>query len=434
MDFYNVINNDYKTIIKSNFITPIIKIELLDDNENAYDELINEISAEQIGSINESYQQGVRKTINFNIFDPLGKFLPNPDNKFFWIRRKFKIYIGVQAIRYTLKDNLLVYSYFENDLINYLQQEGYNISIGNEDSLICKEYDNYWFSKGVFLITDISATKNESGNIVTINGVDKFGLFGSETGYNESVGTLVIPKGMQIGTIITTILNQDIGNKKILDPITPIIDPELISQSIPFEISKAPGSFLSDLLIELASTFKADIFYDNDGRLNLWTTMMGENFKNSPISWDFYNNDSFYISSTINFNLVETINQIFVIGDNPNAKIPPTAIVQNNNLSSPLCVQNIGIKSKYVENSNIQTAIEAEDYGKYLLKNYSVQNNNINFEICFLPHLKVDEIFSLTDNFYKFYKENFVISSLTFPLGVGTMQISGSNIKELPEL
>ena len=41
-------------------------------------------------------------------------------------------------------------------------------------------------------------------------------------------------------------------------------------------------------------------------------------------------------------------------------------------------------------------------------------------------------MFTLTDTFYKIIKESFLIQSLTCPIGIGTMSLSGSNIKELP--
>lgn len=51
MEFYNTDNEDFRKIAKHEIINPMVKIELLDSHENAYAELIEDISAEQIGTI-----------------------------------------------------------------------------------------------------------------------------------------------------------------------------------------------------------------------------------------------------------------------------------------------------------------------------------------------------------------------------------------------
>ena len=59
----------------------------------------------------------------------------------------------------------------------------------------------------------------------------------------------------------------------ILDPQEPIIDPYFQNRKIPITISKGPGSYLADLLNDLSTSFKADIYYDNEGRLNIWRSL-----------------------------------------------------------------------------------------------------------------------------------------------------------------
>lgn len=436
MEYYNIDNLDYRKVVKNDIISPIVKIELLDDQENSYSELITELSAEQVGSISESYQQGIRKTISFTIFDPKGDFLPDPNNKNFWIDRKFKIFIGLTKTRYYSENNPLIYSYNENDLILYLKnnnnQDNGVLTFGDKSLNINTEEDTYWFSKGVYVITDINASHDNSGTFVNINGVDKFGMFGSETGYSEMIGTFSIPKGFTIYEAIFYILNQDKGNGQVLDPIEPIIDPYYKNVKIPFDIDKGPGSYLQESLIDLANTFRADIFYDDDGRLNFWRSMLGEENANLPIIWDFFDSDSEYISSSLAYNLVRTANRVCVVGDNPNAKTAPMAISENRNPASPICIQRIGIKNKFYESSIIQTSTEAKDYANYMLESLSIQQNTISFECTYIPSLTVNKLFTLTDNFYKIIKETFLIQSITYPIGIGTMSISGTNLKELP--
>ena len=110
----------------------------------------------------------------------------------------------------------------------------------------------------------------------------------------------------------------------------------------------------------------------------------------------------------------------------------PVALSENRNLASPLAIQKIGRKSKYLESSSIKSAIEAKDYADYQLKMYSIIGNTINFQTTFIPNLEVNKLFTLTDDFYHFVQETFLFESITFPLGIGNMTITGSNIQELP--
>nr|DAU31777.1 MAG TPA: protein of unknown function (DUF5048) [Caudoviricetes sp.] len=47
--------------------------------------------------------------------------------------------------------------------------------------------------------------------------------------------------------------------------------------------------------------------------------------------------------------------------------------------------------------------------------------------------MELDNTFTLTDSYYGYDRQEFIITSITYPIGLGTMSISGSNIKELPE-
>ena len=94
MEYFNYTGKEYRQAIESSTLYPVIKVELLDQYENAYTEISEEI-IDTGGSISSTLQQGVRNTVQFSIFDPLGSFIPNANNKLFWIRRKFKLYSGL---------------------------------------------------------------------------------------------------------------------------------------------------------------------------------------------------------------------------------------------------------------------------------------------------------------------------------------------------
>lgn len=406
MEYFNYTGKEYRQAVQSATLYPVIKVELLDQYENAYAEISEEIT-DTGGSISSTLQQGVRNTVSFSIFDPLGTFIPDANNKLFWIRKKFKLYCGLATEQQAIQVN------------------------GQTQGI---QGDIFWFSKGVYIITDISAQKDSGGNqLVNFSGVDKFGAFTNDTGYGEMVGTFSFDAGMTISYIIKNVLKQDIGNGEMLDPIEPIIDPSLQNYQLELSFSKGPGSYIGDLLNDLATTFHADIYYDMDGHLNVKKTLNFDEYKNVQNQWDFRYGDAEYISSQVNYQLKNIANYIYVIGDNPMGGEIPVATAENNDPRSPLSIQKIGRKTRYFEKSTIYSYQEALDYANYILKQSCLLGNSITFTCSLIPHLELDNTFTLTDPFYRYDREEFIITAITYPLGAGNMSITGSNIKELPE-
>lgn len=406
MEYFNYTGKEYRVAVQSATLYPVIKVELLDQFENAYAEISEEIT-DNSGSIQSTLQQGVRNTVSFSIFDPAGKFIPDANNNLFWVRKKFKLYVGLATEQ------------------KAIQLNGQTTGISG---------DIFWFSKGVYIITDISAQKDGSGNqTISFTGVDKYGAFTNDTGYGEMIGTFSFDIGMSISYVIKNVLKQDIGNGQMLDPLEPIIDPDLQEYKLQLAFSKGPGSYIGDLLNDLATTLHADIYYDMDGHLNVKKSLNFDEYKNVQNQWDFTEGSAEYISAQVSYQLKNIANYIYVVGDNPLGGQIPIAIAENNDARSPLSVAKIGRKSRYIEKSTIYSQQEAEDYAKYILKTACLLGNQISFTCTLIPSLELDNTFSLTDSYYQYDRQEFIITAITYPIGVGTMSISGSSIKELPE-
>lgn len=406
MEYFNYTGKEYRVAVQSATLYPVIKVELLDQFENAYAEISEEIT-DNSGSIQSTLQQGVRNTISFSIFDPAGKFIPDANNNLFWVRKKFKLYVGLATEQ------------------KAIQLNGQTTGISG---------DIFWFSKGVYIITDISAQKDSSGNqTISFTGVDKYGAFTNDTGYGEMIGTFSFDIGMSISYVIKNVLKQDIGNGQMLDPLEPIIDPDLQEYKLQLAFSKGPGSYIGDLLNDLATTLHADIYYDMDGHLNVKKSLNFDEYKNVQNQWDFTERSAEYISAQVNYQLKNIANYIYVVGDNPLGGQIPIAIAENNDARSPLSVAKIGRKSRYIEKSTIYSQQEAENYAQYILKTACLLGNQISFTCTLIPSLELDNTFSLTDSYYQYDRQEFIITAITYPIGVGTMSISGSSIKELPE-
>mgnify|MGYP000291588391 FL=1 len=392
MEYYNFSPRRYFDIVKREIVHPIFKVALLDYNENVIQEITRDISSNNNGSIDINYQQGVRRSCSITFIDPYGEYIPDVNKGVFWLNQKFKLYVGLE-----------------------------DLDTG----------DKYWFSQGVFYVNDPIINRTEK--IVTINGVDKFGFFGSELNYNQLEGTYLIPEGTRVFDAIINILLLDRGNGQVIDPIAPILDVTYKNNVLPYDINKSPGSYLGDILIEIANVLGANIYYNTEGQLVLSSGTLDMSYSNKSPVYEFIDVLPEYGDSSLRYDYVNAINSITVVGSNINGAVYQYT-AENRNPMSPLRIDLIGKKTgAIVETSNAGSLNDVMAYAKFLLNYKSIVQMAVDFSSSFLPHLKEDEVIEITDRYYKYEKERFIIQSIKIPLNpLDKMTISASNITSLP--
>lgn len=393
MDFYNQYSDDYLLACKKKTLYIKLKVEILDHYENVITEVTQDISSNNNGTISVNYNQGVRRTCSFTLNNIDKQYLPT-ENSWFWINRKFKLYIG-------------------------LQDDG-NI---------------YWWSQGVYITRTIST----NDNTVTIDGIDKFGFFTSDLNQSVLQGEYIITNDQgSITSVIKSILMLDMGNGFPIDPIDPIISPEFSNQAIPYDIKKSSGDTLDAIIIELSNALGADIWYDNDGHLNM-SKIVDDNVACGYIymahQWDFDESDCELISSGLDFNLGEITNAITVTSTETmqdNGKIY-SYTAENNNASSPVRISSIGKKfSQVVETPMANTYEKCRQYANYLLYKNIINSISSSFTCTIIPHLDVNRVIGITLKEYNFNREPFVVQSITFPFGLGEVNINATKVQWIP--
>lgn len=392
-DYVDIFDEKYQEIAKRNVILPKFRIQLLDNYENIMDEITGDISTNNQGSVSINYQQGVRRSISLTFVDTTGKFIPDSNGNIVWLNKKFKVFVG-------LKDEI--------------------------------SEKTYWFSQGVYYFTNSTSSRTGGDKTTTITGVDKFGIFGSELGYNQLESTYLIPAGTNIYEAIKGILNLDLGNGYPIDPIEPILDPAFKDEVCPYDVSKAPSSYLSEILIELADILGSDIYYDGAGRLRVDSGTIDASYSNKSAIWDFSDVLPEYIDPSVATNFVDFINTVKVVGNNINDKIYEYT-AYNNNPNSPTRINLIGQKLMYIESAAVYNEERAKDYAEYKLNTLSIAQLAINFSCTFLPHLDVNQVISITDSYFNYDRQRFIVQSITIPLSFeGVMSISACNLSSLP--
>lgn len=402
MEYYNTTSTRYYQIVKQPLRKMKLKMEILTHGEYVIGELVNDISQSNVGTISANRQQGCRRSCSFSIIDKDKKYIPTPDS-IFWQRRKFKLYIGV-----------------------------------------CDNEDIYWFSQGVFITKDANA----NGDIITINGVDKYGLLNGELGTGmcmvdtKSTVTLnsngkYVKNSVYIVDLIRQTLTMDMGDGQPFDPITPVIDPAFCDEQLSEDVIINKGEYIGGLLDRIAEMYGAFIYYDVDGRLRM------ERIFNNFIPSYYRHLYPKYSFNEINLSKTalqvaysyDGFNIVTVSTDNTSGRVY-TYTAKNKNPKSPVCVQAVGergytgaeIKIALGDTTiNVNGEEKCRQYAEHLLLQNVCMKVQVDFSYPILHDLDVDNNVRITNKSMNFDDELFLVQSLSIPIGAKDMDISVVN-------
>lgn len=373
-DYYNLIDN-------SNIRRKVYKVEFVEKTDETPYATMEDDIVNASGSLNISISDGVRRTCSFTLKNNDDKYTELFSN--LSIGSKFKLYLG----------------YIINDI-------------------------PYYFPEGVFVFDSPSLVSSLSDNTITISGTDKWSMLnGTNGGILES--TYVIEKGDILKNVIERTIVLDICG----DSISPIIDNSIANNEIPYDIERAAGSSMGDILLEIAITSNANIYYDENGRLVV-----------KPIEYDaikgtlhhfVYGQDINYISSTKTLDYTNIFNGTFVEADNSQTDdVPIVAYARNNSLIDPNSIPNIGfIKWKQISEyiTGIDTQQKADERVEYELKKVASNCSVLSIECIPMYHIIENSIITITDLKIGANEERFLVNSMTIPISIdGTMTIGCS--------
>lgn len=405
VEFYNVVDKDYINLCKQQVLDVRIKVELLDHYQHTIGEVTTKVSSTS-GSISVKYNQGVRRTCDITIDDINKKMLPNDENSVFFVNKKFKIYIGLCKKNWSKSGS-----------------DGTGVYHNSQDDTI------YWFSQGIFITQ--SCDYDKKNGVLHLSGVDKFGFFTKDLNQHTLQNTYHISADSKLGQLISDIITIDMGNGMPTDTQTPIIHTSFVNQVLPYDIEKTANETIGDILIEIATAFNADIYYDVDGHLVFEPNIIDDYNRQAPV-FEFGKNDSALIDMSLDFNYGDIINQITVTGDNSDGVVYSSTATNENPISS-LRVSNIGIKAADIEETAMGYSDKrCSDYANYLLKKKMRIAIAGTITCTPLPHLDCNRIVKVYQNEEDVNEIDFLIEEVQIPLSPEAYSLSICNIQDLP--
>lgn len=404
MEYYNTYTSEYNYTLKNNRRTYKIKLELLTDQETTIGEIVRDLDITQ-GQITVTYERIVRRSCSLGLININNKYRPDK-NSAFWINRKFKLYLGVEA--------------------------GENI---------------YWWSQGIYYTQSASMADYHT---VQIQGVDKGGAMNGtiKTGMLDYQYIIPIqPMANAFKDIIAVKTgNTDfvvrgkmkMGGDKVLDCKPPIIDMAYYKTNLPYEVSVDANSYIGDLIDKLADMYAADAYYDIEGNFRFEPTLEDEC---KPIIWEFDNLHSSF--EGVNYTLTLDGENTMCVYTNATGIKNVSYTAYNTNPLSPINIDtgirrgtSQEIEYLYEVDGEAVTEEQMTKYcrstANYYLRKNSMISMQLSFNAPIIPHLDVDKAIEITDEYMDFDHEKFIIQSITFPFNSQAMNISCTNVNWIP--
>ena len=370
-------------VLKRPTIKPRFRLFVLNPDETINYEIPEEDIIINSGNFTENYQNGQRKSVNINLINVDGKYTPSINT--IWVHDRFRFDIGLE---------------FDGQV--------------------------YWFPRGIYILGNPSADHQDSDKQVSLTLVDKFAVLEGKAGTLEA--TYEIPVDSDIEQAIMGILTLDNGSGYPIDLKPIIYDRAFKGLKMPYTLSKDAGDTLGEMLLEIGTILNAEVYYNSQGNLcfiNINETTLDVQ---KASLWDYSDEDRDYSGATANYDFENAVNEVHVVGDNINNEIF-SAMAKNENPISPLCIQRIGRRIEYINDSNIYSDDLAQQRANYELRKFGILKTTMNIQVSFNPLLFVNNLVTITDKYYNLARERFLIQSISYTIGnESQMTVSCSNI------
>lgn len=375
-----------KSELSKSLLRPRFRLYWLNDDETIWDILPEEDILD--GTYNENYQNGQRRNLSITLINETGKYTPSING--LWTNIKFSFEMGLEL----------------------------------EDSSVI------WFPKGIYTISSISTSHGAGEKTVSIELNDKFSILEGKAGTFET--SYLIDVGNEIESVIDDILKYNKGDGSVIDPKAFIYDSSFKGKKIEAPISKEAGSNFGEILLEIATQLSAEVFYDVEGHLNFVPINYVSDDIDKPIIYQIYDYAGDFNDNNLSFDLNSIINRIVVIGSTVDGGICQ-AVAVNDDPSSPLCYQRIGYRTESpINDTNITNEVLAQERANYELRNKLILKASASITTMFNPLLLVNNFIGITDEFYGFKQELFLIQSISTNLNSPTFSVSCTNAKNIP--
>lgn len=371
LDDFGVNIEEIKRILKSEAYEARYRLLVLNPDETVRYEVPQEDIILDSGNYSENYQNGQRRSLTISLVNIDGRYTPKKDN--LWVNTKFRLDVGIE----------------------YKGEE-------------------YFVPRGVYILQNPQTTRGDSDKQIELSLADKFALFEGKLGTLE--GTYEIPAGTEIEKAIKSILLIDDRTGMPLDMKPILYDDAFKGRVMPYTLSKDAGSNFGEILLEIGTILNAEVFYNSTGNLVFMNINDVMNDNNKPIQWHYTATENDLIQVNGSYDFEGVINEVHIVGDNVNSNLI-WAWAKNEDITSPISIPHIGRRIEYINDSNISTDEYAKLRAIYELRRNSFLKTTFSLTVPYNFTLMVNNLITLTDDYYGFEQTKFLIQSISYNLG-----------------
>lgn len=243
-----------------------------------------------------------------------------------------------------------------------------------------------------------------------------------------------IQPGASIPEAVSSLLLMGGGDGWPLDPTAPTFSPRLKNLTTQSVISHSAGDTVGAIISDLATQANAEYFYDSRGSLTFFPIEDAVLDADKPLIYDFVDENGDMGDLGFSFDLNAAINRVIVVGATVSAHVARAESV-NSDASSPLCASRIGIRTAVVNDSNITNDRLAKERADYELRMQTMLKTSTTLSVAFNPLLTVNNMVTVTSDYYGLNHERFITQSVSGSLDYGgRMSIGVSSARNLPFL
>ena len=320
--------------------------------------------------------------------------------------------------------------------------------IAIDEGMLLPDGSEYYIQQGIFLISNPDEVVNPSERMAQYSLVDKWANLDGSLGGNLE-GTYEVAVGTNIFAPIVALLQEDIGNGRPLDNITPVITeyynsmtqtlPDGTTVSIvdtPYTLTVNGGSTKADVVTGLTGMLNAWVGYDASGALRIDPSQDDISDADKPIAWTFSHDETTLLGTTYSVKNTDVYNDYIIVGEQLDDYSQPSARAQNLDPASDTNINLIGRKTKWETASGFSTDTQCKDLAVWKLKRAAVLQKAVSISASQILHIRENELVEIirTDKEGS-PVERHLIQGFQRPLvGTGRMTINAVSVMDFPNI
>lgn len=316
--------------------------------------------------------------------------------------------------------------------------------IALDEGLYLSDGTPFWLQQGIFVPVSPTEELKPEGRVMKYSLVDKAAnLDGTLGGVFD--GSYQAEIGDDIYTQISAILQEDMGNGKPYDNVSPIFTDYYQNRTetlpdgtvVPMTEISSPvltneGATRWEAITTLTGLVNAWVGYDSSGALRVDPSQDDIDDSEKPVLWQFSMDEAQLMGLTYSIKNEDVYNDVIVLGEQISDYRQANGRAENLDPGSATNINVIGRKTLFISGSGYETDTQCQDFAGWKMKRVSILQKAVSISCTQILHLEENTLVSIvrTDKPGS-PVEKHLVQGFTRPLvGTGSMTINAMSVND----